>query len=206
MTKTTIHIFTIFTFSIFLLSCNGKQKENSPETKQETPKALQEDELDTKSYSRSNSDLTEELYQELVDKTPALKNLEDDLSAFRTEPYDINEKFNKYDSKSKSYYSSVNSKAATIKDSLLRQKIIDLITNSNDHYTHKTAELNSLLQQISQKTSTLDDHHTVLKIVLTLPLIEKYQNDNQPANKEFKDLIKNQVKLIERTDSLTSKY
>ena len=137
---------------------------------------------------------------------PALKKLEDDIDAFEPKPNDIKDKFNKYDSKSNSYYSSSNYKASAISDSLLKAKIISLITASNKKYTNKTAELNSLLKQISKNGATLNDHHSVLKIVLTIPIIEKYQDDNKPSKKEFKDLISEQEKLILKTDSLTPKY
>ena len=195
---------TIFILTL-LVSCGGGQTENNKPTQQETPKALQDSKLEIKSYSRSG-DLTEELYQELVGKTPALKKLEDDLDAFIPKPNDLKDKFNQYDSKSNSYYNSANYKATAISDSLLKKKIISLIMTSNNKYSAKTAELNSLLKQISKDGATLNDHHSVLKIVLTLPMIEKYQDDNKPNKKEFKDLINQQEKLIIQTDSLTPKY
>ncbi|MBI1306944.1 MAG: hypothetical protein GC181_10110 [Bacteroidetes bacterium] len=190
--------------SFLLLSCGGQTDNNNP-TKQEIPRALQDDKLEIMSYSRSG-DLTEELYQELVDKTPDLKKLEDDLDAFRPKPNDLEDKFNLYDSKSKNYYSSSNYMAAAISDSSLKMKIISLIAASNKKYLSKTAEPNTLLNQISKNDATLNDHHSVLKIVLTLPIIEKYQNDNKPNKKEFKDLINEQEKLILRTDSLVPTY
>ena len=195
---------TIFILTL-LVSCGGGQTENNKPTQQETPKALQDSKLEIKSYSRSG-DLTEELYQELVGKTPALKKLEDDLDVFIPKPNDLKDKFNQYDSKSNSYYNSANYKATAISDSLLKKKIISLIMTSNNKYSAKTAELNMLLKQISKDGATLNDHHSVLKIVLTLPMIEKYQDDNMPNKKEFKDLINQQEKLIIQTDSLTPKY
>lgn len=204
MTKFKKIIGTVFILTL-LFSCGNKQTSDNSTIKQETPKALQDDKLEIKSYSRSG-DLTEELYQELIGKNPALKKLEDELNAFRPKPNEITNKFNNYDSKSNSYYSSANYKAAAIKDSLLRMKILSLITTSNKQYTTKTAELNSLIKQIAENGATLNDHHSVLKIVLTLPMIEKYQNENKLDKKEFKNLIKQQEDLIERTDSLIPNY
>lgn len=204
MKKNATHIITIFSLTI-LISCGGQTENNIP-AKQETPQALQDNKLEIKSYSRSSYDLSEELYQELVDKAPVLKKLEEDLGTY--EPY-LNKTegtFSKYDSKSNSYYSSLNYKVSGITDSLLRNRIIALITKSKNNYSNKTAEINSLLKQISQNGVTLNDHHSVLKIVLTLPIIEKYQNENLPDKKEFKTLIIEQAKLIERTDSLTPIY
>ena len=199
------NIFGTIFILVLLVSCGGGQTENNKPTQQETPKALQDSKLEIKSYSRSG-DLTEELYQELVGKTPSLKKLEDDLDAFIPKPNDLKDKFNQYDSKSNSYYNSANYKATAISDSLLKKKIISLIMTSNNKYSAKTAELNMLLKQISKDGATLNDHHSVLKIVLTLPMIEKYQDDNKPNKKEIKDLINQQEKLIIQTDSLTPKY
>jgi hypothetical protein len=148
---------TIFVLTL-LGSCGGEQTKSDRTTKQETPKALQDSKLEIKSYGRSG-DLTEELYQELVDKTPALKKLEDDLEAFSTKPSDLNERFQQYDGKSNSYYGSANYKASAITDSLLRVKIIGLITASNKKYSTETAELNSLLNRfqklVSHSTTTI---------------------------------------------------
>lgn len=194
-----------FLFLLFLVSCGGRQTDNNTAKKTKTPKSLQDGKLKIKSYSRSG-DLIEELYQELIDKNPALKKLEDDIDAYRPEVYELDEKFEEYDSKSHSYYSSANYKATAITDSLLKNRILALIKSSNNKYLTKTAELNSLLKQISNNGATLDDHYSVLKIVLTLPIIEKYQDDNKPNKKEFINLLNQQEKLILKTDSLIPKY
>jgi hypothetical protein len=188
-----------------MFSCGGKRIENKP-TEQETPKALQDDKLDIKSYSRSKSDLAEVLYLELVDKSPELKKLEDDLGTLNSKASDLETKFNTYNQKSDSYYNSAKEKTAAITDSLLRKKIIALITNSQNLYSNKTASVNSLRKLISDNSSTINDSYSVLKIVLTLQLIEKYQNDNLPDKKDFNEFIKDQEKLIQRTASLTPKY
>jgi hypothetical protein len=198
------YLFAITFTSASLLSCDGKQTDNT-QPRQETPKALQDEKLVVKSYSRTG-DLTEELYQELVDQTPALKKLEEDLEHFAPKPNDLKDKFDEYADKSNSYYNSANYKAAAISDSVLRKKITLLIAASNKQFASKTAELNSLITQISKNGASINDHHSVLKIVLTLPLIEKYQDNNKPGKKEFKDLINQQENLLSKTKSITPKF
>lgn len=188
-----------------VLSCSNGEADAHQTAPQETPKALQDGEYEIKSYSRSN-DLIEEVYQEIVDKTPALKKLEDDLDAFRSKPNELGTKFNEYDDKSHKYYNSANAKVSTISDSILRKKIVAHIAASSKMYSQNTAELNALLKQIAKNDITLQDHHSVLKVIITLPIIEKYQADNKPGQKEFDNLIKQQEHLIMRTDSLTPKY
>jgi hypothetical protein len=195
----------IILITLTMFSCGSKQTENKS-TEQETPKALQDDKLGIKSYSRSGADLTEELYQELVDRSPQLKKIEEDLGTFNSKASDIESRFNTYNHKSTSYYNSANEKTSAIADSLLRKKILAIIKNSENLYSIKTSSHDLLRKLISDNSSTINDNYSVLKIVLTLPLIEKFQNDNLPDKKEFNDFIKEQDKLIQRIVSLTPKY
>ncbi len=189
--------------SVLMISCSEDQSTNNKVNQKETPQALKEDKLVELKYSRS-SDLTEELYQELVDKSPLLKTLENDLDAILPKYGEANEEFNKYDAKSNNYYGSAEYKASFLSDSLLKIKIKKLISSSKDNYKSKTNEINKLIEQISRNNTTLKDQHLALKIVLTLPLIEKYQDDNKPNSNKFNDIINNQNKMIFQIDSLTS--
>lgn len=195
------NIFSASLISMMLVSCGEKKSDTSLPINQEVPKALQEGSLEIKRYT-SSRDLTEELYQELVDKTPVLKKLEEDLNALSTRPIDLKDKFNQYDYKSSGYYNSATNKASSISDSLLKNKIIALIKQRQQTYTSKTEELNALLKQMSHNGTTLKDHHAVLKIVMTLPIIEKYQDENKPDKKEFKNVLRDQDNLILKIDSL----
>lgn len=195
----------LFVISMLMLSCGSGMDERESASKDSTFNALQDDKLDIKSY-RGKGDLCEELYQELVEKRPELKQLEEDLSALDQAAMKLKEMFNAYEAKSNEYYLSSTHKAATISDSLLKTKILSLIETSQRKYANKTANLNALLKQISKNGARLEDQHAMLKIVLTLPFIEKYQDDNLPNQQAFKDLLSAQAKLMLLTDSLTPKY
>jgi hypothetical protein len=196
--------FLAFLILQILFSC-GKNTENDSAPEKEIPGPLQE-KKSLSNYRNVRSDLAEELYSELVSKSPELKKFEDDLISLSAKPNELADKFNTYNNKSEGYYYSVVNKANTINDSVLRKKILALISTRRDIYTNKTADLNSLLKQIENNSSTLADYHTVLKILLTFPIIETYQNENLPDKKEFKALIKQQENFIRQTDNLTPKY
>ena len=197
MPKTLIAIFTLL-ITTSLFSCDAGTKQNE----KETPKALQESEISFKSYGRGGYDLTDELYAGLVDKSPELKKLEKELNDFSPKPYNLNGKFNKFNGKSENYYQSAENKTSNMTDSALKKKILAILSTSKTRYATKTEELNSLLKIISKNDGTIGDHHNALKILLTLPLIEKYQTENLPDQKEFLELIRQQEKLIHRIDSL----
>lgn len=136
--------FATIVILMLLVSCVGEQTDKNQRSAAETPKALQDNKVDLKSYSRSG-DLVEQLYGELVDQTPELKKLEDDFVELSPKPAELNEKFQQYGMKSNHYYSTANNNASAVTDSLLRKKMIALITASQTKYTTKTTELNSLL-------------------------------------------------------------
>ncbi|MBI3220167.1 MAG: hypothetical protein HYZ44_11700 [Bacteroidetes bacterium] len=191
--------------SVLAASCTMQQAENNKPVRQETPKALQENKIDIKSYGRSGN-LIEELYAELAGNSLELKRLDEDMEALRPKENELAENFEAYDNKSSSYYASANNKALTITDSLLRKKMSALIEASNNRYSKDTEELNLLLKQIAKNSTTINDHYSILKIVLTLPIIEKYQGENKPGKQDFTNLINEQQQLIKRTDSLTPAY
>ena len=204
MTLRWLHFPTLCCLAI-LHSCEGNQTVNNPLPKQELPKALQENNLEIKSYSR-NSNLAEELYQELVEKDEELKKLESDISALEPRANELVGGFNAYQSKSNSYYEGANYHTRTISDSALKNRIDALLSKSQARSSMKAASLNALMKEMTLRNGTLKDHHTVLKIVLTLPIIEKYQNQNLPSQVPFKNFIKTQEVIIKKTDSVTPKF
>lgn len=196
-------ILAFLSLSTFF-SCNNVENEEKIVFSKDTPTALKEKSSVRDNYfsGSSGSDLTEELYIELVSKNPKLKNLEEDMQLFYQNPYFRQKQFATYDSKSNDYYSSANDKAMGISDSVLRDKILALLTDSKTKYAKKTDEHQDLLKIIEQNRTSINDKHLILKIVLTLPIIEKYQNENLPNTQDSHDLIKKQTVLIQKLDSL----
>ena len=98
--KTLIIISTLFFFSI--ASCDNRKTQDRQ--KDDTPKELEDKSLSSDIISkRSNGDLVEELYSDLVDKTPELKQLENKIDGLsRSEP-DSTKSFDNYNSKNQSY-------------------------------------------------------------------------------------------------------
>lgn len=185
---------------IFMTSCQEKEN-NSRNNK--TPKALQEDNIDFGRF-RSNNDLVDDLYMELVDKSPELKKLETELEAIKNR--DTLNLFNNYAQKSDDYYRSAKNKTGMIKDSVMKNKILSLIENSNEKYIEKTTELQKLVKTIHQKQNDINDYHTALKVILTIPLIEKYQNEHLPQKNPFEKIIEKENQLLEKVKKNTPKY
>jgi hypothetical protein len=186
-----------------ILSCNNKRQQPQPET----PKAL--DEKD-KSYSLVSKrgydeDILESIYSELVDKTPELKKLEEDIDILYVSKGDSLEAFTNFDSKNDRYYNSAGIHSQGIKDSLLRQKMKNLIQASLANYNSLTAPHNNLLKSIESKEATLSDVHTALKIVRTLPVIARYQKNSLPDTKRLEGYSQKLSKTISEAETLSNK-
>ncbi len=191
---------------LIITSCNTETTNaiiNEP--KPETPEALQEsnDILEVSKYSFRNNNLVNNLYKELVNENDALKKLENDLQLYLPKIRELNELCEKYDEKSKNYHQLANQNIEAISDSSLKHKMVELIKNSSQKYSHTYSEYDNLSKQITKNNISIDDYHTVLKLVLTLPLIEKYQVDSKPNKNGYLQLINQQQKLLETIDSLT---
>ncbi|MFB3387247.1 hypothetical protein [Flavobacterium sp. LAR06] len=185
---------------ILLISC--RENETIHVSKEE-PKAFEEKTIEIGRF-RKGGDLVDDLYQELVEKSPELKALENELSELN--PRDTTAIFYNYDQKSDDYYNSVESHINGIRDSVMKQKMINLITKSSDKYGSQKADLENLVNTINKKRSEITNYHTALKIILTIPLIEQYQKQHLPNKSPFEKVIEKENQLLEKTKSITPKY
>lgn len=194
----------ILSLIFMTVSCNGNQNENR-NSEVQNPEALQDD-IKLKSLSKRGGNLIDELYAELVEKTPELKKLETELESFQDTPSETQNAFYYYNGKSSQFYVSANGFANQIKDSLSKKRILELIQKSNEKYDSESKEINQLVKQISDSQNSIQDNHNILKIVLTIPLIEKYQKENLPKKKEFLETITKQKELNQKISEKTPKY
>src|SRR6185295_19337560 len=95
----------IVSLFIGVISCDSP-KDKKPIT-QDTPKALEEKSLERISSKRGNGDLVDNIYDELVSKSPALEDIENNIAKVQESKNDSLSSFNKYDDKNRQYYSSV---------------------------------------------------------------------------------------------------
>ncbi|GGF15112.1 hypothetical protein [Flavobacterium limi] len=185
---------------ILLTSCKENETVNRSN---EEPKALQGKSIDFGRF-RSPNDLVNDLYSELVNKSPKLKALESELNEFN--PQDTLNSYYGYDQKSNDYYLSARNQADLITDSIMKQKILNLIKKSEEKYVSEKTDLKVLIKTINQKRNSIYDYHNTLKIVLTLPLIEKYQKEHLPKNDPFVKMIEKENELIQKVKQNTPKY
>lgn len=195
----------LFLFFYLIISCESP-KLNTLQPVTETPKALQANSTESITKSYRSVDLIDELYTELAEKSEDLKKLETKIEEAQQKPSTVNHNFEKYDEKSKSYYNSAKDYTNRFGDSTLKKEILRIIENSEIKYNSKAKEYEYLMRIIRKNHISINDKHSILKILVTLPEIQKFQNQNAPAKKDYNDLLNEQQKTMKRIDSLTPKY
>jgi hypothetical protein len=192
--KKTLLIITILV--VVLFACNNSTRQQKAEP--ETPKALQDGNSVEILTKRSYDDLVENLYREKVEKVSELKELETAIKNNSSAKSDVRSPFSVYDEKNSSYYQAANSHITRISDSLLRNKIKSVVASSVEKYNYTTSSFQNLLKEMDTKSVTISDWHTALKLIETLPLIEKYQQDSKPAVQPMQNHVKEQDKIIDK--------
>lgn len=196
------HVLLIPLSFFILLSCNQKKQQQAPAP--ETPKALQETgsaEFSLLSKRGYREDLVENLYAELVSTNPDLKAIEKQISYLDEARTDSIEPFNNFNQKNEEYYKDAQQRLLLLTDSALKNKISLLISNSQSKYNTQITGHNNLLSLLNSKNIKLKDMHVILKIVKTLPLIEKYQHDNITDKKPIEKTINEFDKTLKKIDS-----
>lgn len=195
---------SIICLILTLGACNSKHSRTAENNPAATPVAFQNEQKDYSLLTkRSINDIVDELYKELLDKNKSLSELEESIEKLKDNSRDSAEDFNTFHSRNTSYYNSTGSHIGLIKDSVLKDKIKQLIDNSLARYKTKIALHNTLISTINDKNIRLDDLHTVLKLTQTMAMIEKYQTGELPAVKGLEAVSKTYDKTILKTDSLT---
>ncbi|MFD0748777.1 hypothetical protein ACFQZS_01400 [Mucilaginibacter calamicampi] len=198
----------IAAFAILLSSCSNPPAGSKPD--QAMPKALQNDEKisDVISIKRMGyGNLIQELYDDAVSKDPELEKLEKELAAFNEVKGDSLTKVERFKAKSVEFYSSGSNLSETIADSTLRKKISAILEASNKQYQSKTNKLTRLSKFIEQNEADIKDYHTMLKLMVTLPVIEKYQNQQLlEVTKTANGIAKSAERLKGNTKSLADKF
>ena len=191
---------------IILTSCTSR-KENQSQAEVNIPKALQNnEERKLISYSkRGPEDLVEELYTERVRSTPALKTIEELIEKLNESKNDSLETFNDFKSKNQQYYGSAKNHLTSIKDSLLKKEIENVIERSTFAYSNKIAGFENLITVLNNKSASADDRRSALMILISLEIMKQYQEKNMPSSKPIESVITDYNSLIKKMDSVINK-
>lgn len=178
------------------ISCNQNRKKD-------IPKILENKKTSIDAGSkRGKEDIVDGLYNEAVNENEALKKLDDAIKELNKSKNDSLDAFGIFDGQNKLYYSTASTHAEEIGDSILKSNIKALIAHSLAKYNAATGMHDSLLKVIALKEGVLKDLQKALKIAYTLPMIEKYQEDNVVPPVSIEGFSQKQAGIVNLADTL----
>lgn len=193
---------------IFLFSSCRHREEKPPLQNPNTPKALQDNKESNMDiiYKSRSGDLIDEIYNDLLEKRPDLKKLEQNIAAYNTMEPDSLTRYSKYNKKSILYYQAAGMQINTITDSVLKKQMQEVIMASRSQYVKKIAFINKMITDLGKADTSLNNYHAVLKLLVTLPVMEQFQKDELPNDKALRTLTVDKQELIHRTQRLAHKF
>ncbi|MBX3242214.1 MAG: hypothetical protein KIT80_14585 [Chitinophagaceae bacterium] len=190
-----IHKIIISFCLLWLTSCRDRSTG--------TPKALDNKKSTLEIVSkRGYDDLIESLYAELVNKDAGLKRLEEDIKELKQQEADSTTAFTQFSDRNRAYYNSANNHLGAISDSLVRDRLKEIMKTHLENYRSLVAAHQRLIDTIEYNRMAIADLHIYLKLFKTLPLIEQYQQNRLPDTTSLEGLIKEQKSIRSYADSL----
>lgn len=154
-------------------------------------------------YDGGYKDMVDELYSLAVKQNENLETIEEDIERFYKKKLEALEKYNSYTAYNNRYYADAHTNAAGIADTATRQKAYALITKGENRYKAKTAGWQATIASLNKNEKELKDLHTLLKIVVTEPAMEKYQNNNLPESSKANEANGDLQQLIQKIKAIT---
>lgn len=194
---------SIFTLLFAILILGSCKHHPGQQPAPDTPKALQPSTSSGFSKRYESNDLVSDLYAELADKDTALKALEKQISDLEGRDAEALADFNSFDARNKHYYGSATPHLRAVQDSAIRKRMTDLIHASETQYDSRVLAFNNLITRIGSNKTSLNDLHELLKIIKTLPVMDKYQRENEPSSKPAEAFLQELEKLVQKMNGMT---
>lgn len=147
-------------------------------------------------------DLVDELYDQAAKQNDNLGSIEDDIAKFYKKKDEALEKYNSFTSYNNRYYTDAKAKAGLIADAAAKQKANDIINKSETDYKIKLTDWQASIAILNARERELKDLHGLLQIIITEPMIAKYQGSNLPDNSKLKEANSDLKSVIEKIKAI----
>lgn len=158
-----------------------------------------------KGYDGGGRDLVEEVYEQAVKQSNNLESIEEGIGKFLKKKDEALEKYNSYVSYNNRYYQDARTNAGHISDAGTRQRAMDRINQGETRYRAGLNEWQNTINNLNAREKELNDLHILLKILVTGPLMEKYQASEFPDMGKATEAGKDLQTVTDRIREITKK-
>lgn len=190
---------------VLCMACSNPSRNQQQEPEQSVPEALQENKNTKGMSKRAPENLVEELYEEQRSSDSSLQQMEESLEQLQEAIPDSLRDFHLFDGKNSSYFRQAEAFTLGIRDSLLKKETAAWLEQAENAYIQNTASLNALKNAIGNNSLSLTDRHNILKLMVSLTMMKRYQRENRPQQQPLESLSRNQQRLISALDATIQK-
>jgi hypothetical protein len=187
-----------------LLSCQSK-KDQQGTGQPPVPEALQEQKKSMEFSKRGPGNLVDELYAEKLNSSEELQKLEVRIDELTDIKNDSVTSFIQFKLKNETYFDNASVYVNRIQDSLLKKEMAAIFSRAFQKYNGRIADLASLLTLLESKTTPVADRYNILKLLISLGMMDQYQQDNLPSAKPMESVAEKANKIISSLDSAITK-
>ncbi len=202
--KTTISmIFTLVT-CFYIMACNENEQSQVPKTPLESGKT-ENKVAEALGYvpKQRQSDVLQSLYQSIADTTADLKAIEQLYKTVYNSKTDSLRTFNGFTSKNEMYFNEAGGLINSMKDEELKSRMLDALSKRRRLYDAQFAADSALFKLIDSTSINIEDLRNSIKILVTLPVMEEFQQKGHPSNVPMQGYLIEQQKLVEKLKSTT---
>lgn len=180
----------LFTSSL-LISCSTDKKDPE-ELINETPTAIDvPSSYDIASYKDRGwkENIIERLFKEAIDKNNEVTIVNESIEIAAKIYEDSLKEYTKFVNINEDYWKTANSYISNISDTVVRHSIKEVFDKAELNYCNSKKELINLRDKITLEKERYDNQVLLLKLVVTLPMIQNYQKNELPDSSKLNDIL-----------------
>jgi hypothetical protein len=186
---------------VFIFSCNGNRPNQvTAENQNQTPEVLDDAKIEVSSLTKREApNMVQNLFNEAVSKDEQLKNLTDRINGIGKIKTDSLKSYREYFQNNEAYWSSANDYIGMIGDSALRNDLKEIFKDLESKYNAGISKQKALITKIDEKQNLLNDYEIIMKLSVTIPMINTYQKNKMPTLKTLNNVVVMYDTLINET-------
>ncbi|PIE50094.1 MAG: hypothetical protein CSA38_05305 [Flavobacteriales bacterium] len=193
-------IFIFYAFC-FLSACSHPEED--------TTEVIAEvnDNTSMKGLSKSyrNKDIIEVLYNKEIQSNEKLKALVNQINKVESDSFSKKtDSYLEYKKTNENYWQTVKGYTNSIQDSLAKKSIQKIFERLNKDFDQSIANHENKMNNIDSLSSKLSDEIILMKLLITQPMMQKYQKEKLPQIAELQSLIEDYQKLLEQTKTYST--
>ena len=149
-------------------------------------------------YGRKRADLINAIYTDLLKSDKELSGLEHELRVLEDSRDESTSSFDIYNRYIQSYYTSAGNYAGSLRDTVLRDKLLTYVKENYAAYEASVSGHQRLAHTINKNQMIIEDLRKVIMITKTMPVMHRHQKDSYPDAGLSESYIRKQEKLINK--------